>query len=81
MKIELRRSAVKDLAKITSKDKERIITSISSLTNFPQTSSIKHLIASDYAYRLRVGSYRILFDVINDTVFIARILHRKDSYK
>lgn len=81
MKIELRRSAIKDLDKITSKDKNRIINSIDSLANFPLTSNIKHLIASDYAYRMRAGSYRILFDVINDTVFIARILHRKDSYK
>lgn len=81
MKIELRRSAVKDLDKITSKNKNRIIKSIGSLANFPQISNVKRLVESDYAYRLRVGSYRILFDVINDTVFIARILHRKDSYK
>ncbi|OGU76246.1 MAG: plasmid stabilization protein [Ignavibacteria bacterium RBG_16_34_14] len=81
MKIELRSSAIKDLNKITSKDKNRIINSINSLSNFPQTSNLKRLVISDYAYRMRVGSYRILFDVINDIVFIARILHRKDSYK
>lgn len=55
MKIELRRSAIKDLNKISSKEKNRIINSIQSLTNFPLTSNIKHLIASDYAYRMRVG--------------------------
>ncbi len=81
MKIELRRSAIKDLDKITLKDKNRIINSIGSLKNFPLTSNIKRLVASDYAYRMRVGRYRVLFDVINDTAFIARILHRKDSYK
>ena len=81
MKIELRRSAIKDLNKITSKDKNRIINSINSLSNFPQASNLKRLVTSDYAYRMRVGTYRILFDVINGTVFIARILHRKDSYK
>lgn len=80
MKIELRRSAIKDLNKITSKDKNRIIKSISSLSDFP-ASNIKQLAASDYAYRMRVGSYRVLFDVINDTILIARVLHRKDAYK
>jgi len=80
MKIELRRSAIKDLNKITSKDKNRIINSINSLSNFPQTSNLKRLVTSDYAYRMRVGSYRILFDVINDTVFFSIILHCKDSY-
>jgi len=81
MKIELRKSAIKDLDKITSKDKKRIIKSIESLTNFPKVSNIKQLITSDYAFRIRVGAYRILFDVINDTIFIARVLHRKDAYK
>jgi mRNA interferase RelE/StbE len=81
MKIELRRSAIKDLNKITSKDKNRIINSINSLANFPKVSNIKRLVVTDYAYRMRTGSYRILFDIIDDTVFIARILHRKDSYK
>lgn len=81
MKIELRKSAIKDLDKITSKDKHRIIKSIGTLSNYPRTSNIKQLVTSDYAFRMRVGSYRILFDVINDTVFIARVLHRKDAYK
>lgn len=33
------------------------------------------------AYRLRVGDYRILFDINDDTIEIGRILHRKESYK
>ncbi len=81
MEIELRKSAVRDLDKINSKDKKRILNSINSLKNFPQTSNIKHLVASDTAYRMRVGNYRVLFDLINNTVFIARILQRKDAYK
>jgi mRNA interferase RelE/StbE len=81
MKIELRKSAIKDLDKISSKDKKRIIKSIESLTNFPKVSNLKQLITSDYAFRMRVGVYRILFDVINDTILIARVLHRKDAYK
>ncbi len=41
MGIELRRSVIKDLNKITSKDKDRIIKSISSLSDFPAASNIK----------------------------------------
>ena len=33
------------------------------------------------AYRARAGDYRILFDVVGDTIEIGRVLHRKDSYK
>lgn len=81
MKVELRKSAIKDLDKITSRNKKRIVKSIESLTNFPKVSNLKQLITSDYAFRMRLGVYRILFDVENDTIFIARILHSKDAYK
>ncbi len=81
MKIELRRSAIKDLKKITRKDKNRIINSIKLLEKFPLTPGVKRLVSYDYAFRLRVGKFRILFDVIRDTIFVARILQRKDAYK
>jgi mRNA interferase RelE/StbE len=32
-------------------------------------------------YRFRVGDYRIIFDVSNDTAWIHKIGHRKDIYK
>ena len=31
-------------------------------------------------YRLRVGAYRVLFEIENDTIIIYRIVHRKDAY-
>lgn len=35
----------------------------------------------DAEFRFRIGDYRILFDVINDEIFILKIKHRKDIYK
>ena len=32
-------------------------------------------------YRLRAGDYRIVFEFADDTIWVARISHRKDSYK
>jgi mRNA interferase RelE/StbE len=42
---------------------------------------LKKLTNFEPAYRLRVGDYRVLFDVLKRTIEIGRILHRKDSYK
>jgi len=42
---------------------------------------IKRLHVPLYGYRLRLGDYRMLFDVIGDTVWIFTIKHRKDAYK
>lgn len=32
-------------------------------------------------YRLRVGVYRILFDLDKHTIVILRVIHRKDVYR
>ena len=36
---------------------------------------------ADAQYRFRVGNYRVLFDVENDTIVILFVQHRKDVYK
>lgn len=81
MKVELRKSAIKDLEKIPPSIKKRIVLALFSLENFPNVPNLKRLVNFDYAYRMRVGDYRILFDNIHDTIFVARIVNRKDSYK
>lgn len=81
MKINLRKSAVKDLKKIDRQDKEAIHARILELSNFPNVSNIKKMTNFEPAYRLRAGDYRILFDISDDVVEIGRILHRKESYK
>jgi len=81
MKIEIRKSAVRDLKNINDPYKTKIHNKILDLKNFPDTQNIKKLTNFEPAYRLRVADYRILFDVIDDTIYIARILHRKESYK
>ena len=81
MKVKIRESAIKDFNRISRNDKERIHKKILELENFPNISNLKRLTNFESAYRARVGDYRILFDVVEDTVEIGRVLHRKDSYK
>jgi len=54
---------------------------ISSLKNFPNIPNIKKLTDFEPAYRLRVGDYRVLFDVIEDMIFVGRVFGRGESYK
>jgi mRNA interferase RelE/StbE len=81
MEINIRNSAIKDSKTIAHKDKEKIYAKILELKNFPAVLNVKKLTNFEPAYRLRVGDYRILFDVTEDTIEIGRILHRKESYK
>lgn len=51
--------------------------------NPKQGNGIKKLVALEEVYRLRVGNYRVIYEV-RDTVrivLIIRIRHRKDAYK
>lgn len=81
MEVKLRKSAQKDLEKLDKSVKKQIIEIIKELTKFPNIPSCKKLVNFDPAYRLRTGDYRILFDVADDAIYVARILHRKDAYK
>ena len=81
MKINIRTSAIKDLKKINQSERRKIHSKILALSEFPNISNVKKLTNFEPAYRLRVGTYRILFDVSETTIEIGRVLHRKDSYK
>lgn len=81
MKINIRKTAINDLKRIGRTDKNRIHAKILELEYFPNVSNLKRLTNFEHAYRARVGNYRILFDVVNDTIEIGRVMHRKDSYK
>jgi mRNA interferase RelE/StbE len=82
MKIEIRKSAIKDLKAISQESKTNIHKKIKDLVDFPHLSNIKKLTNFEPAYRLKVGNYRILFDVVdNEKIIVGRVLHRKDSYK
>ena len=81
MKIYIRKSAIKDLKKIDGQNKEKINSGICELKKFPEVSGVKKLTNFEPSYRLRVGDYRILFDVSENMIEIGRILHRKDSYR
>jgi mRNA interferase RelE/StbE len=81
MKIRLRNSAIKDLKMLSQTDKQRIHGKIMELENFPHVSNLKKLTNFEPAYRAKVGDYRILFDVLDETIEIGRVLHRKESYR
>jgi mRNA interferase RelE/StbE len=80
MQIEIRKSAIKDLKQISEPYKTTIHNKVLELKNFPNLQNIKKLTNFEPAYRLRVGDYRVLFDVEKELIIIGRVLHRKESY-
>jgi len=79
MKVELKPHAIKDIQSIDKKDATRITTRLSELED-GLSGDIKRLTNFTPEYRLRVGNYRVLFEVENDTVVVYRVMHRKHVY-
>ena len=58
------KSVTKDLKKITKQVLPQIKKEIKELKKFPVLSNLKHLNNHPLAdYRLRIGNYRVLFDI------------------
>ena len=56
---------------------------IEDLADDPMPVGCKKLVGSEHTYRIRVGDYRIVYDIQNAnlTVFVIRIRHRRDVYR
>jgi mRNA interferase RelE/StbE len=78
--IELRPKALKDLRSIDQTIAERILKAIRQMEN-DLAGDVKKLQDFDPAYRLRVGEYRVLFDVVSNHIEVYRIRHRSEVYK
>jgi len=81
--IKYAKSINKDLEKIDVQNLAKIKKGIENLRNFPNVSNIRKLSAHPLAdYRLRVGEYRVLFDVSwnEKIIYILKIGHRSEVY-
>ena len=78
--IEIKPKAIKDGKKIPKNTLVQIVNKIEAMKN-NLDGDVKRLTNFSPEYRLRVGDYRILFEVQKSLIEIYRIKHRKDAYK
>ena len=78
--IELKPRAFKELQALPKPTQRRIVAKIEGLAN-NLAGDVKRLTNFTPEYRLRVGDYRVLFEVDGDKLIMYRILHRKDAYR
>jgi mRNA interferase RelE/StbE len=71
--------AAKDLAELPTNRFDTITRRINALKD-GLPGSVKRLSNFGYDCRLRVGDYRILFDVRGAQITIRRVLHRRHAY-
>lgn len=80
MNIEFKPRAEKDLTGFPPGDQARVLQKIAMLQN-GLVGDIKRLTRFTPEYRLRVGDYRVLFEIVEGSIIVYRILHRRDAYR
>lgn len=82
-RIEFAREATKDLRRIDRVWIPKIISAIEALTAVPRPVGCKKLVGSEHTFRIRVGDYRVIYDIQDNTlvVLVVRIRHRRDVYR
>ena len=81
-RIEVKKSAVKELYQIPKKDLAKILKKINSLADNPRPKGSKKL-SREEKYRIRYGKYRILYLIKDDllVIYVIKVAHRKDIYR
>ena len=81
--IYLERNAEKDLRSLPTTQFSSIIIKIKALANDPRPSGCKKLKNTAHFWRIRIGNYRIIYEIMDSTkrIRIYRVKHRKDVYK
>ena len=77
------RSAEKDLAEIPKSHYQNIIERIYELEKNPRPHGQIKLKGFSNTFRIRVGAYRILYEIQDEkiTIIIIAITHRKEAYE
>ncbi len=82
-KVEILKDALKQLKKLSSELQERIKLKIDDLATEPRPKGVKKLKGKENAYRIRVGDYRVIYDIFDDILLVnvVEIGHRSKIYK
>ncbi|WP_428118369.1 type II toxin-antitoxin system RelE family toxin [Candidatus Poriferisodalis sp.] len=82
-KVEIARRAVKSIARLPRREQLRVRVAVDLLADEPRPPGCVALADEDSVYRVRVGDYRIVYEVVDDrlVVQVVRVGHRRDVYR
>ena len=78
--VQFKPRAVKDIARLSSRMQLEIIKDIEAMS-YDLTGDVKRLTNFTPEYRLRVGDYRVLFEIENKNIIVYRVRHRREVYR
>ena len=82
-KLLIKPSAAKEIESAPKKDRLRIIKRIQELSSDPRPPGCEKLSGHDDKYRVRQGTYRIVYTIsdVDLVICIVKVGHRKEVYR
>ena len=84
MIIEWSTKAIRDMRRLASQDRERVIAKVEQYADDPESLANQVIILTGGNYRrMRVGSQRIIFDIRREeteVMLVLRVRHRREAY-
>lgn len=82
-RVEIKRGARKYLASMAAPMAARIAATIDALAGDPRPSGCRKLAGTDRLYRVRVGDYRVVYEIHDDRllVLVIKLGHRREVYR
>ena len=81
--VQIARRAARVLASLERHDQQRVRAAIDLLAENPRPPACVAIRGEDSVYRVRVGDYRIVYEVLDDVliVHVVRVGHRREVYR
>lgn len=77
MEIQITKTAIKDIKKLDTPMRDRVLKGIYKLP----LGDIKRLQGYSNYYRLRIGDFRIIYSYNDDIIIVSAVLPRGEAYK
>jgi len=81
--VRIKPSASREIRKLSKRVQSGIIVALEALAVDPRPHGVRKLTAADDLYRVRVGDYRVIYQVRDEDllVLVVKVAHRRDAYR
>jgi len=85
--VSITSSAAKDIRRLDRKTQSQVAEAIDALASDPRPSGVRKIAGTARneppLYRIRVGDYRVIYQVADRTltILVVRVRHRRDAYR
>jgi mRNA interferase RelE/StbE len=82
-RIEFKPSARKEFLDLPADKQKRLAKAIDKLAETPRPAGVEKMAGSANDYRIRVGDYRIIYEVQDEIllIMVLKIAHRREVYR